>query len=177
VSERKQQIAHHIRSIMELLGLDVEDSAFLKTPDRVADLYVDKLFASVGASPPQVQRYLEPATHHEQVTIRDLPFISLCAHHLTPMVGHVTIAYLPRQFLIGLSKFQEIIHYYARRPQLQERLTRQLVDALVDVLQTPDVSVKIVATHCCVLMHQSHPTCAETFAASGSLGSGLSRGC
>ncbi|MBS0623651.1 MAG: GTP cyclohydrolase I [Verrucomicrobia bacterium] len=168
MSERQDLLAMHVQAIMQILGLDLQDTALCKTPTRVADFYLNFLFDGLkNDQPPCIQAYLEPATHHEKVLLRDIPFVSVCAHHLVPITGKISICYIPKELLIGFSKFYDLVHYYSRRPQLQESLTRQLADAIIDLLKTPDVYVHIKATHSCMLAQNSSSSIVETTAASG----------
>lgn len=150
MSEKREAIASHFRSILELL--DVDKSLLEKTPFRVADLYMDSLFDGLNPDKkPNIKAHLEPARHNEEVVIDHIAFVSLCEHHLVPMMGTVSISFIPDQYLLGFSRFYDLVRYCAHRPQLQERLTREIADEVIGLLKTEDVCVKVKATHFCIL--------------------------
>ena len=152
--EKIERIAHHFHEIMDILGLDMSNASLAKTPRRVASMYVNELFSGLDLNAfPAMSLIAEP----EEVNVSDrlvmlkIGFTSYCEHHFVPMIGQAYVAYIPRGKLLGFSKFSRIVRYFARRPQLQERLTAQVADALSMVLETDDVAVSTTAVHHCVL--------------------------
>jgi GTP cyclohydrolase I len=157
-------IADHVRGIMEVLGLDVESDTLRKTPERVAMMYVDEVFAGldVEALP---RMALFDATDNPpagRLVVTRVQVVSFCEHHLVPMIGMAHIGYIPRERVIGLSKISRIAQYFAARPQLQERLSAQIGDCLAIVLGHEDVAVFIEAKHTCVIARGAKDSAAET---------------
>ena len=153
-SERQEvdRIAGHVRGILETLGLDLEDANLRDTDQRVARMYQEMFHGLKEGSEPKITTFPNDEGYQAMVMERDLPFYSMCAHHLVPFYGHAHIAYIPSDRIIGLSKFSRILEFYAKRPQLQERLTEQVVDFLVDKLDPIGAMVVIEARHLCVEM-------------------------
>lgn len=152
-SEKEAQIAHHFAEIMRLLGLDLSDPSLKDTPRRVARMYLYELFSGLDPTKEPVIR-LFPNTYgyHQMVVEKEIRVRSVCEHHFVPIIGVAHVAYIPRKHVVGLSKLNRIVDYFARRPQVQERLTQQIADFLEERLQTPDVAVVIDAKHYCVSM-------------------------
>lgn len=151
VDEREVQIAYHFGEIMRLLGLDLSDPGLKDTPYRVAKMYLRELF--VGLDPekmPHVRLFPNTYGYHQMVVEKDIRVRSVCEHHFVPIIGVAHVAYIPREHVVGLSKLNRIVDYFARRPQVQERLTQQVADFLEAHLGTPDVAVVIDAKHYCV---------------------------
>jgi GTP cyclohydrolase I len=149
--EKIEAIEHHFAKIMEMLGLDLSEPSLEDTPRRVAKMYVEELF--VGLDPqnfPEISYFAAPS--QEMIVIKDIVVNSMCEHHFVPMSGKACIAYLPKEKLIGLSKIPRIVEYFCKRPQLQERLTFQIANALSLLLETDDIAVSIEAKHFCVSM-------------------------
>jgi GTP cyclohydrolase IA len=151
-NERRQQlIEEHFRSIMETLGLDLSDSNLKDTPRRVAKMFVKEIFRGLDpAEAPEITLFENTAGSREMVVVRDISVFSFCEHHFLPFTGKAHIAYFPGKFLAGLSKLNRLVDYYARRPQLQERLTHEIAAALKSALHTGDVAIMIEAKHMCV---------------------------
>jgi len=149
---RLEEIAGHVRGILTALGLDLDDPNLRETDRRVAKMYVEMFHGLKEGSEPRVTTFPNEEGYQHMVMERDIPFYSMCAHHLVPFYGHAHIAYIPRDRIIGLSKFARILEFYAKRPQLQERLTEQVVDYLEDRLQPQGAMVVIEARHLCVEM-------------------------
>ena len=148
--KKKEQIAFHIEKILEILGLDLSDPSLAKTPERVAKMYVDEVFSGLDPHTyPEVSFYRE-AIVNEMVLVKNISLISFCEHHLVPMIGTAHAAYLPTIGVLGLSKVHRIMRFYAKRPQLQERLTIQIAEKLKEELRTEDVAVAISMKHLCV---------------------------
>lgn len=147
---QKEQIAYHFAQIIQLLGLDLEDPSLKDTPMRVAQMYVNELF--IGLNPNKMPRIrLFPNTHKSHLVLeKNIRVRSVCEHHFVPILGVAHVAYIPRNYIVGLSKLNRIVDYFSRRPQIQERLTEQIADFLSSNLHTPDVAVYVDAKHYCV---------------------------
>lgn len=150
-TERKEQIEQHMRSILTLMSLDLSDDSLIETPRRVAKMYVDEVFSGLDYSNfPKITVIENKMGFDEMVKVKDISVTSTCEHHLVTIDGLATVAYLPRKNIIGLSKINRIVRFFAQRPQVQERLTQQVLVALQALLETKDVAVKIDAVHYCV---------------------------
>jgi GTP cyclohydrolase I len=167
--EKKEKIAFHIGKILETLGLDINDPSVAKTPFRVAKMYVDEVFS--GLNP---ETYPEISFHSENVKnevilVKNISLISFCEHHLVPMIGTAHASYLPSSGVLGLSKIHRIMRFYAKRPQLQERLTLQIAEKLQEELKTEDVAVAIRMKHLCVIARgvEDHSSEVETHVLKG----------
>ena len=145
-------IAAHVRGILTALGLDLEDPNLVDTGRRVAEMYLEMFRGLEEGAEPEVTTFPNEEGYAHMVMERDIPFYSLCAHHLVPFYGHAHIAYIPEDRILGLSKFARVLEFYAKRPQLQERLTEQVANFLVEKLQPKGVMVVIDARHLCVEM-------------------------
>ncbi len=147
-----ERIAGHVRGILETLGLDLDDPNLRDTDQRVARMYQEMFHGLKEGSEPKITTFPNDEGYQAMVMERDLPFYSMCAHHLVPFYGHAHIAYIPSDRIIGLSKFSRILEFYAKRPQLQERITEQVADCLVKRLDPIGAMVVIEARHLCVEM-------------------------
>src|SRR5919107_926786 len=143
------RIERAIREILHAIGEDPDREGLKDTPARVARAY-EFLFAGLGVDPIRQLTVGFQEDHHEMVLIRDIPFTSTCEHHFLPMVGKAHIGYIPDGKVVGLSKLARLVEGYARRPQLQERLTSQIADALNDELGALGAIVVIEANHLCM---------------------------
>lgn len=150
--ERVKRIAKHVRGLLEELGLDPEDPHLQRTDVRVAKMYLEMFHGLEEGAEPSVTTFPNEEEYSHMVMEKDIPFYSMCAHHLVPFYGKAHIAYIPEQRIIGLSKFARILDFYARRPQLQERLTEQVVRYFEEELQPKGAMVVIEARHLCVEM-------------------------
>lgn len=150
-SEKIAQIGDHFAEIMEILGLDLSDDSLRGTPQRVAKMYVQEIFRGLNpANKPKTTTFDNKYQYRRLVIERNIPLQSTCEHHFQPIFGVVHIGYIPGDKVIGLSKLNRIADHYARRPQVQERLTVQIAEELKSVLHTEDVAVYIDAKHMCV---------------------------
>ena len=167
--QQKEQLAGHFRSVMQILGLDLSDDSLEKTPERIARMYVDEIFSGLDYSNFPKITVIENKMHvDEMVKVRDITMTSTCEHHFVTIDGHAKVAYMPNRKVIGLSKINRIVKFFARRPQVQERLTRQILVALQTLLETENVAVSITATHYCVKARGvEDPTSATTTTALG----------
>ncbi len=151
-TDRIREIAAHFRTIIELLGLDMADPNLVETPERVAKMYLE-LFAGLSeGAEPKVTFFPNDERYSSMVMEKDIPFYSLCSHHFVPFYGHAHVAYIPNDSIVGLSKMARIVEFYARRPQLQERLTEQIAGFMAQKLDPQGVMVVIEARHLCVEM-------------------------
>jgi len=149
--ERIARIAEHFRCIMHTLGLDLTDDSLKDTPMRVAKMYVREVFGGLDpARRPQPTLFANTYAYEGMLVEKDIRVHSFCEHHFVPIIGRAAVAYRSSGQVIGLSKLNRIVHYYAARPQVQERLTEQIAAELKHVLRTDDVAVLIEAEHMCV---------------------------
>ena len=149
--EKITVIAHHFKSIMETLGLDLLDDSLRDTPHRVAKMFVKEIFSGLNpANKPAISLFKNTYQYNEMLMEKDITLYSYCEHHFVPIIGKVHVAYIPGNNVIGLSKINRLVQHYAKRPQVQERLTREIAEGLKEALQTQDVAVQIDATHLCV---------------------------
>jgi GTP cyclohydrolase I len=146
------RIAGHVRGILEELGLDLHDPNLQETDIRVAKMYLEIFHGLREGSEPKVTVFPNDESYTGMVIEKEIPFYSMCSHHLLPFYGHAHIAYIPSTYIIGLSKLPRILEFYARRPQLQERLTEQVVTYLEEKLKPIGAMVVIEARHLCVEM-------------------------
>ena len=150
-AEKVEKIAVHFAEIMQILGLDLRDDSLSGTPRRVAKMYVQEIFSGLNpANKPVVTTFDNTYDYHRLVIERNIPLQSTCEHHFQPIFGVVHIGYIPNGKVVGLSKLNRIANYYARRPQVQERLTMQIAAELKRAMRTDDVAVYIDAQHMCV---------------------------
>jgi GTP cyclohydrolase I len=146
-----KKISHHFRQIMLTLGLDLTDDSLKGTPDRVAKMYVKELFSGLDArNKPVITLFENKYSYKEMLVVKNIAVYSCCEHHFVPIVGQAHIAYFPSGKVIGLSKINRLVQFYCHRPQLQERLTGQIAQALKEALLTEDVAIVLEATHLCV---------------------------
>ena len=160
--EKVTAIAHHFRQIMHILQLDLSEPSLNKTPERFAHMYVDELFWGLDTDAFPDVTYMDNDVMERAegiVVIKDIPIKSMCEHHFVPIIGTAHVAYVPGEIILGLSKINRIVDYFCRRPQLQERLTTQIADALSILLGINDIAVTIQAEHFCVTLRGiQHPT-------------------
>ena len=150
--QKVEQIAGHVRGILTALGLDLRDPNLAETDLRVAKMYIEMFHGLAEGAEPKITTFPNDEGYSHMVMEKKIPFYSMCAHHLVPFYGHAHIAYIPRERIIGLSKFSRILEFYAKRPQLQERLTEQVVTCLEEKLNPLGAMVVIEARHLCVEM-------------------------
>ena len=149
--EKKDKIAGLFSQIMDVMGLDLEDDSLKGTPNRVAKMYIDEIFSGLNpANKPKVALFDNKYQYNQMLVEKNITFYSNCEHHFVPIIGKAHIAYISSGKVIGLSKLNRIVQYYAKRPQVQERLTNQIAAELRQILETEDVAVIIDAKHLCV---------------------------
>lgn len=146
-----QLIEKHFAEIMHILGLDLTDDSLKGTPKRVAKMYVKEIFSGLNpTNKPKIALFENKYNYNEILVEKDITFFSNCEHHFVPIIGKAHVAYISNGKVIGLSKLNRIVQYYAKRPQVQERLTVQIANELKNALQTEDIAVYIDAKHLCV---------------------------
>lgn len=150
--EKEERMAYHVRGILETMGLDLTDPNLKETDRRVARMYLEMFHGLSEGARPKVTTFPNEEGYRHMVMEKDVPFYSMCAHHLVPFYGHAHIAYIPNDTIIGLSKLPRILEFYAKRPQLQERLTEQVVNFMLEELKPQGAMVVIEARHLCVEM-------------------------
>lgn len=146
------RIAGHVRGMLTELGLDLADDNLRETDRRVAKMYLEMFHGLEEGAEPKVTTFPNDEHYSAMVMEKQIPFYSMCAHHLVPFYGHAHLAYIPNDHILGLSKFARILEFYAKRPQLQERLTEQVANFLETRLKPQGVMVVIEARHLCVEM-------------------------
>ncbi len=150
--EKIEKIKHHFSEIMTTLGLDLSDDSLSDTPKRVAKMYVNEIFGGLDPKNfPKITVIDNKMQYDQMVCVQNIELISMCEHHFQPIDGFATVAYIPGQKVIGLSKLNRIVDFFARRPQVQERMTKQIADCIQYLLNTEDVAVHINAKHYCVI--------------------------
>ena len=149
--QKYRRIEALMREVVETLGLDLSDDSLAETPHRIAKMYVREIFSGLDYSEfPKLSLIDNKMGANEMVKVRDIELISTCEHHFVTIDGTAKVAYIPKDKIVGLSKINRLVRFFARRPQVQERLTRQILVALQALLGTDDVAVSIDATHYCV---------------------------
>lgn len=149
--EKIDKIEKHFRDIMQTLGLDLTDDSLSGTPRRVAKMFVKEVFSGLNPKNRPVARLFDNKYNYDQMLVeKDITFYSHCEHHFVPIYGKAHVAYFSGGKVIGLSKINRIVQYYAKRPQVQERLTVQIGRELERVLHTDSVAVVVDANHMCV---------------------------
>lgn len=144
-------IEKHFREIMNILGLDLSDDSLKGTPKRVAKMYVQEIFSGLDPkNKPDAKLFENKYKYNEMLVEKDITFYSNCEHHFVPIFGKAHVAYISNGTVIGLSKINRIVQYFAKRPQVQERLTMQIGNELRQILGTDDIAVVIDAHHMCV---------------------------
>ena len=148
---KMELIENHFREIMHILGLDLEDDSLSGTPHRVAKMYVKEIFSGLNpANKPRIALFDNKYQYNQMLVEKDITLYSFCEHHFIPIIGRAHVGYISNGKVVGLSKINRIVQYFGKRPQVQERLTKQIAEELKKVLQTEDVAVVIEAEHLCV---------------------------
>ncbi len=161
--EKIKIIAHHFKAIMKTLGLDLSDDSLKDTPRRVAKMYVKEIFSGLNPSnKPDISLFDNAYNYSEMLIEKDITLYSYCEHHFVPIIGKAHVAYIPSKKVIGLSKINRLVQFYSKRPQVQERLTMQIAEGLIEALQTENVAVKIEAAHLCVASRGIKDTASST---------------
>ena len=150
--EKIQKIKKNFTEIMQTLGLDLSNESLKNSPDRVAKMYVKELFSGLNEENfPKISVVENEMKYDQMIVVKDIGVMSTCEHHFVTIHGVATVAYIPNKRVIGLSKINRITQFFSKRPQVQERLTKQITDCLEQVLDTKNVAVHIDAKHYCVV--------------------------
>lgn len=150
-SAKIKLISEKFQDIIEILGFDLTNDSIKETPNRVAKMYVNEIFKGLNPeNKPTITLFENVYEYNTPLVELNIPFTSFCEHHFVPIQGKANIAYIPKDYVIGLSKIHRIVDFYARRPQVQERLTMQIVQELSKILETNDIGVVLRASHSCI---------------------------
>jgi GTP cyclohydrolase IA len=149
VELKKGLLEEHIRAILELIGEDPEREGLLDTPKRVARMY-EEVFAGVGVNPETALTTTFEEEYEGLVIVKDINYYTFCEHHLIPFFGKAHIGYIPNGRVVGLSKFARLVELVSKRPQVQERMTQQIADAIMNVLKPEGVIVSVEGQHLCM---------------------------
>ncbi|UDG81144.1 GTP cyclohydrolase 1 [Candidatus Hartigia pinicola] len=161
--ERKQLIEQHMIKIMKLLNLDLTDDSLIDTPKRIAKMYINEIFSGLDyINFPKITVIENKMNVDEMVSVRNITLTSICEHHFVTIDGKAMVSYIPKNKVIGLSKINRIVQFFSRRPQIQERLTQQILVALQTILDTRHVAVSIDAVHYCVKARGVHDATSAT---------------
>ena len=148
----KSRIEAAVREILEAIGENPDREGLLETPKRVANMY-EEIFAGLSIDPKSLVKVFQESEHQEMVAVKDIPLYSMCEHHLLPFMGQASVVYIPRKGkVIGISKIARIVDTIAKRPQLQERLTSDIADTIMEAINPLGVAVIIEAEHLCMTM-------------------------
>ena len=149
--EKKEKISDLFAQIMDVMGLDLTDDSLKGTPNRVAKMYIEEIFSGLNPeNKPKIALFDNKYKYNQMLVEKNITFYSNCEHHFVPIIGQAHLAYVSSGKVIGLSKLNRIVQYYAKRPQVQERLTNQIAMELKSILHTEDIAVIIDAKHLCV---------------------------
>ncbi|HLZ70608.1 MAG TPA: GTP cyclohydrolase I FolE [Dehalococcoidia bacterium] len=147
----QERVQAAVREIIEAVGEDPRREGLIDTPRRIADMY-GEIFAGLWQDPRDLLAVTFDEGHDEMVILKDIPFYSLCEHHFLPFHGVAHVGYIPEGRVVGISKIARVVEAFAKRPQLQERLTAQIADCILDALQPDGVAVVVEAEHLCMTM-------------------------
>lgn len=162
-SERMATVEGLFAQIMVTLGLDLNDDSLAETPSRVAKMYVKEIFSGLDTDNFPKATTVENKMHYDQMVVeKNITIMSSCEHHFITIAGVAHIAYIPKKKVLGLSKLNRIADYFAKRPQIQERLTQQIGETLKFILETDDVAVVVDASHYCVKARGIRDTSSST---------------
>jgi len=149
--EKVKLIEQKVRDILDILGMDLNDDSLAGTPKRVAKMFINELFSGLNpTNKPNSSTFINSYKYGEMLVEKNITVNSTCEHHLLPIVGIAHVAYISNGKVVGLSKINRIVDYYSKRPQVQERLTLQIVQELQNILNTKDVACVLDAKHLCV---------------------------
>lgn len=150
--EKIDIISKHFVEIMKVLGMDLKNDSLKDTPKRIAKMYVNEIFSGLDPKNFPKMTVIDNEMEYDQmVLVRNINVLSVCEHHFQTIDGFATVAYIPNRKVVGLSKINRVVQFFARRPQVQERLTKQIADCLQYVLETDHVAVHVNAKHYCVV--------------------------
>lgn len=161
--QKIEKIEKSFTDIMTTLGLDLSDDSLKDTPKRVAKMYVKEIFGGLDSAQfPKITVIENKMNYDQMVCVQNIEVLSFCEHHFQPIDGFATVAYIPKNKVIGLSKINRIVEFFSRRPQVQERVTKQIADCLQVILETEDIAVYINAKHYCVIARGIQDTHSST---------------
>jgi len=162
-NQKIEIISHHFEKILETLGLDLTDDSLTETPHRYAKMLVQELFSGLKKENfPKITTQENKFQYNQMLVEANIEIKSICEHHFVPILGYCHIAYFPGDKIIGLSKLNRVAQYFARRPQVQERMTKQIRECLSQILETENIAVVIDAVHVCVRMRGIQDSAALT---------------
>ena len=165
-AEKIKNIGYHFKKIMEIMGLDLDDDSLKGTPNRVAKMYINEVFSGLNTKNlPKMSLFPNNYQYDGMLVEKDIEVYSTCEHHFVPIIGKAHVAYIAGDTIIGLSKINRIVQFYSKRPQVQERLTIQILNELKKVLNTEDIACIIEAKHLCVNMRGVRDTKSSTITA------------
>jgi len=166
IDEKINKIEYHFGEIMQTLGLDMNDDSLKDSPKRVAKAYVTEIFGGLlPENKPEISTFRNQYKYRQMLVEKDITVYSFCEHHFLPIIGKAHVAYISKGKVIGLSKINRIVNYYAKRPQVQERLTMQIVEAMKEALGIKDVACIIDAKHLCINCRGIKDTASSTITA------------
>ena len=149
--EKLKTIEYHFAKIMEALGLKLDDPSLKETPKRVAKMYINEVFKGLNEDNfPSISFFENASGYRDMVLVDKIKVYSYCEHHFVPFFGKAAVAYIPKDRVIGLSKINRIVQFYASKPQIQEKFTVEIGEKLKDLLKTDDIAVFVEANHLCV---------------------------
>lgn len=161
--EKIDQISQHFQQILQILGMNLTDDSLVDTPKRIAKMYVGEIFSGLDYHNfPKITLIDNKMNVDEMVTVKNITMVSTCEHHFATIDGFAHVAYIPNEKVIGLSKINRIVQFFAQRPQVQERLTQQVLVALQTLLGTANVAVRMNAVHYCVKSRGIQDTTSDT---------------
>lgn len=144
-------IKQKFEDILQIIGLDLEDDSLKETPHRIAKMYINEIFNGINPkNRPKITLFKNNYNYHSPLIELNIPFTSFCEHHFVPIIGKANISYIPNNYVIGLSKLHRLTAFYAKRPQVQERLTQQIHQNLTNLLKTENIGVVLKASHTCI---------------------------
>lgn len=153
VNNKTELIKEKIKDVFELLGLDLSNASIIDSPKRIAKFFINELFYGLNYKKfPYITTTPNEYSYHNPIFSQGIEFNSTCEHHLVTILGKAYIAYIPKDKVIGLSKINRVVDFFAKRPQVQERATRQIFFALQNILDTEDIAVAINAKHHCIVI-------------------------
>jgi GTP cyclohydrolase I len=165
-ADKIKKIGYHFEKIMEIMGLDLDDDSLKGTPNRVAKMYINEIFSGLNTKNlPKMSLFPNNYQYDGMLVEKDIEVYSTCEHHFVPIIGKAHVAYIAGDNIIGLSKINRIVQFYSKRPQVQERLTIQVLNELKKVLNTEDIACIIEAKHLCVNMRGVRDTKSSTITA------------
>ena len=165
-ADKIKKIGYHFEKIMEIMGLDLDDDSLKGTPNRVAKMYINEIFSGLNTKNlPKMSLFPNNYQYDGMLVEKDIEVYSTCEHHFVPIIGKAHVAYIAGDNIIGLSKINRIVQFYSKRPQVQERLTIQILNELKKVLNTEDIACIIEAKHLCVNMRGVRDTKSSTITA------------